>query len=344
MIYYKCVHCSTDLETDNSLGSKTEPCPICGKINTVPKSKQQLKEERRQQQAAEIIKKREEETKKRQAIEETIQEEEKRKIIKANCPHCSRLYDLPEKFSGRKAKCKCGKVFHISTTKHPQTMANFDMPQIKNIADNESKSSPVPQPVYIADPASPPSLLNTVVMPPPSLQPQKNKPTKWIIVALFFIVLIPMYSWFHNSGLRDKLKSCETYGIVKVDVYYDKMFGSDVVVFDLKDGGLYSARRIDPVHLFLQFASKIDLYSVQHIILARNGRHVFYLYADDLRRLTDSYAGDGRIWAFNHLPESCRTMSGSHAYNEWTGGWLVVLQKQAEDLNDFIDTWTGYTH
>ena len=35
-------------------------------------------------------------------------------------------------------------------------------------------------------------------------------------------------------------------------------------------------------------------------------------------------------------------MSGMQAYGEWTGGWLGVMQKQAEDLNDFIAAWTGY--
>ena len=170
----------------------------------------------------------------------------------------------------------------------------------------------------------------------------KKSPAKWIVVALAFVVLIPAYSWIRNSGLCDKLKSCETCGVVEADVYYDGMFGSDVVVFDLKDGGLYSARRIDPVHLFLQFASKLDQDSVRRVILARSGRHVFFLYTSDLRRLADSYDGGGRVWAFNHLPESCHTMSGLRAYGEWSGGWLGVLQKQTEDLNDFIETWTGH--
>jgi len=36
-------------------------------------------------------------------------------------------------------------------------------------------------------------------------------------------------------------------------------------------------------------------------------------------------------------------MSGLRAYDQWTGGWLGVLQKQTEDLNDFLDKWLGHS-
>jgi hypothetical protein len=130
--------------------------------------------------------------------------------------------------------------------------------------------------------------------------------------------------------------------MVNADVYYDGIFGTNVVVFDFENGRSPNARRIDAVHLFLQFAGKLDLTSVRRLVLARRGQYVFYVDASDLRRLATSYDAGGRVWAFNHLPESVRTMSGSRAYSEWTGGWLGVLQKQTEDLNDFIKTWAGY--
>ena len=163
-----------------------------------------------------------------------------------------------------------------------------------------------------------------------------------IILVVIVLLLIPVYFWLRNNALRDELQSCETYGGVEADVYYDGYFSCDVVVFDLQDGGSLRARRIDPVHLFLQFSGKLDLYSVERVVLARNGSKVFYISASDLRRLSDSYAGGGRVWAFNHLPESVRTMSGLRAYVQWTGGWLGVLKEQTEDLNEFIGDWTGY--
>jgi hypothetical protein len=171
---------------------------------------------------------------------------------------------------------------------------------------------------------------------------RKIKLAKWIVVGCILVASIPVYSWMRHSRLRDELERCEAYGVVNADVYYDDVFSNDVVVFDLKDGGSYEARRIDPVHLFLQFGTRADLSSVRRVVLARNGRKVFYIDVSDLRPLTESYEGGGRVWAFNNLPGSVATMSGERAYAEWTGGWLGVLQKQTEDLNHFIEQWTGY--
>lgn len=142
--------------------------------------------------------------------------------------------------------------------------------------------------------------------------------------------LLPTYfviQWLRNYGLRDKLDRCETSGVVNVKVYYDGLISTNQIVFDLRDGGTSSARRIDPVHLLMQFADKLDLYSVRRIILARNGKHVFFLSGRDLERNADSYAGGGRVWAFNNLPEIVREMNGKQPFGSWTGGWLGVLMR-----------------
>lgn len=170
----------------------------------------------------------------------------------------------------------------------------------------------------------------------------RTRAFRLVVFLLVLVVLIPIYSWIRNAGLRSKLRSCPTFGIVHADVYYEGVFATDIVVFDLLDGGASSARRIDPVHLLFQFSDELDLMSVRSVVLARSGRKVFTISSTDLKPLSDSYAGGGRPWAFNHLPESVRTMSGRHVYEQWTGGLLGVLQEQAEDLNDFIREWTGY--
>jgi Zn-finger nucleic acid-binding protein len=150
------------------------------------------------------------------------------------------------------------------------------------------------------------------------------------------------YPWIRDSGLREKLAACESHDVIAARVTYDGILSTETVVFDVVDGGSPSARRIDSVHLLMEFAGKLDLYSVKRIILARNGTEKFYISGSDMRPLASSYAGGGRVWAFNHLPENIRTMSGQRAYNEWSGGWIGVLQKQSEDVNDLIKQWTGY--
>jgi hypothetical protein len=145
-----------------------------------------------------------------------------------------------------------------------------------------------------------------------------------------------------NTPLQNRLKSCETYGVVNASAYYSHLLTTDTIVFDLKQSSSSGARRIDPVHLLMQFAAKFDFNGLDRVILARDGTPKFYVDASDLKELASSYDAGGRIWAFNHLPERSRTMSGERAYSEWTGGWLGVAQRQADDLNSFIQAWTGY--
>ena len=163
-----------------------------------------------------------------------------------------------------------------------------------------------------------------------------------ILIVLALTAAFIVYQSARHSDLRKKLKSCESSGIVNADVYYTGFFAEDTVVFDLKSGGSSVARRIDPVHLLMQFADKLNLYSIKRIVLAKNGKEVFYISGSDLREPANSYAGGGRIWAFNNLPERVRTMSGTQLYDEWTGGFLGVLKEQSEDVNEFIEKWTGY--
>jgi hypothetical protein len=163
------------------------------------------------------------------------------------------------------------------------------------------------------------------------------------VIAIAAVLAIVLSCGKLRSGaLQEALESCPTYGIVEADAYYEKAFSSDVVVFDLKEEASDTARRIDPVHLLMQFSAKVDLYSIKRIVLAQEGQRIFYIDSSDLRQLANSYDGGGRVWAFNHLPERVCTMSGQKPYGTWTGGWLGVLGEQAEDLNDLIERWTGY--
>ena len=163
-----------------------------------------------------------------------------------------------------------------------------------------------------------------------------------VIVFTLVILGIFLYPRVHNRSLRNCLKGCENYGTVGADAYYNSSFSPGIVVFDLTGGSSAGARRIDPVHLLLQFAAKLDTSSLQRLVLAKGGNQKFYVDASDLRELATSYDNGGRIWAFDHLPERCHDMAGTNPYGTWTGGWLGVAQHQADDLNSFIQEWSGY--
>lgn len=171
------------------------------------------------------------------------------------------------------------KKFHTETTS-------------KSLRPNVTIKKPMPPPIVAANVAikeidSAPASANTAESQPatksnelpswPLSNRKKSERRRWIIAVLVIIAVIPAYSWIRNNGLRNKLKSCETYGVIKADVYYDEMFSNDVVVFDFKGSSLYGARRIDTVHIFLQFASKLD-YIPCVVLFSPEGVDIFFIY------------------------------------------------------------------
>jgi uncharacterized Zn finger protein (UPF0148 family) len=153
------------------------------------------------------------------------------------------------------------------------------------------------------------------------------------------VALLAIYAVNRGSDLRAKLAQCESKGVIAAAVSYEGLIGSDTVVFDLREGGSSEARKIDAAHLLMQFAGKLNLYSVKRVVLARNGKHRFVIAGSDLRILADSYEGGGRIWAFNNLPARVRRPSGTQPFGEWTGGAIGVLGAQAKDLNLLLNEW-----
>lgn len=145
-----------------------------------------------------------------------------------------------------------------------------------------------------------------------------------------------------NRGLERQLSLCSSHDDIRVDVYYASAFSKDDVVFDFQDVNSGSVRRIDPVHLLLQFGHRMESAPMRRLILARGGERLFYLHADDVQELAHEYTFGNPMWAFNHLPERVITLQDTHAYGQWEGGWLGVLQRQTEDVNRFIRDWTGF--
>ncbi len=144
-----------------------------------------------------------------------------------------------------------------------------------------------------------------------------------------------------HSELRSLLRGCSDTGGIEVSVYYGSVFSQEEVVFDLQDVQAH-VRRVDVLHLLLRYARKLDRPGApERLALAARGRRLFYLPRSDYRKLAEEHAVGNRLWSIHHFAERLRTMSGARAYGTWTGGWLGVMKKQLEDLNDFLDTWLG---
>lgn len=171
------------------------------------------------------------------------------------------------------------------------------------------------------------------------------KNTKVVLLAtliptgiLLPIILSMTYVWIANSALQSKLDACHSSEVAKIRVWYANAFTQREVVFDYQQPKS-ATRRIDPVHLLMQFGDEIDLYSVEKVHLANNGKIIYYIDSVDFRPLVESYSNGGRIWSFNNLPSRVRTPIGIRVFEEWTGGLLGVLKAQTEDLGVLLETW-----
>ncbi len=180
----------------------------------------------------------------------------------------------------------------------------------------------------------------------PRRQPGKRRSSNaliWIGAVLIVPALAAgVYLLTRNTDLNRKLSECESGNGIVAYVHYDSYFSRDAVVFDFRRVTAGSVRRIDPVHLLMEFGHRVDQPSTKRLVLARNGRNLYFLQSSDLSELCDEYTNGNKIWTFNHLAERLRRMSGENAFATWEGGWLGVLEKQQKDLNAFITAWTGY--
>lgn len=172
-------------------------------------------------------------------------------------------------------------------------------------------------------------------------RPRGYRPVLVAVLAGLVAIVALMFLVTRNSGLQALLDQCSSRHGIQVQVYYESAFSKRDVVFDFQGISGSSVRRIDPVHLLLQFGHQLDTSATHRLILARNGRNLMYLRSSDLKELTHEYTFGNPVWAFHHLPERLLTMSGANAYARWEGGWLGVVQKQTEQLNTFIGDWTG---
>jgi DNA-directed RNA polymerase subunit RPC12/RpoP len=257
------------------------------------------------------------------------------------CPECGSRFKVPgldhrERLSAEKAKLdahqaeiKSQAADRKQRRQAEQERSRQDEREARQLAEIEGARAAAPPPFETSssdDEATTPAAA-------PRRFPKKSS-------AAVLLCLIVLYSWGRNQGLRAELKRCESYGIVDVSVYYRGYLSTRDIVFDFQTGAA-KGRRIDPVHLLMQFASRLNLAGTDNVYLARDGDERFRVASRSLDPLASSYENGGRIWAFNNLPAAVRRIDGSQAYGEWTGGWLGVMKGQVEDLGSFLEQWLG---
>jgi len=92
MIRYKCPHCRTAIETEESLSGKQDTCPECGKVHTVPLSKEDLAKQKAAEKERRRAASQAEQERKRAAVEaERVRIQAQRQVLASapSVPHQS---------------------------------------------------------------------------------------------------------------------------------------------------------------------------------------------------------------------------------------------------------------
>jgi len=96
---------------------------------------------------------------------------------------------------------------------------------------------------------------------------------------------------------------------------------------------------MDVSRTLLQFSEHLKDENFDKVVLSYKGNPRFVLKGSYFRTLGEEYGVQNPIYTLRTLPENVYNLDGSPAFGTWTGGWLGVIGKQMEDLNEFHRAW-----
>ena len=73
--------------------------------------------------------------------------------------------------------------------------------------------------------------------------------------------------------------------------------------------------------------------------MSSKGQSKFYILGSHFTEIGRGYGIQNPVYIVRTFPENVYKMSGSKAFDSWTGGVLGVSIKQLEDFNDFSKKW-----
>jgi hypothetical protein len=106
----------------------------------------------------------------------------------------------------------------------------------------------------------------------------------------------------------------------------------------LRDVGSEAAA-LDVMRTLFVAAEVLSDRRLERVYLSFNGERRFYLEGRYFEELGRTYSYENPVILIRMLPEHVFELSGERAYQSWSGGWLGVMTRQMEDVNDFHDRW-----
>lgn len=99
------------------------------------------------------------------------------------------------------------------------------------------------------------------------------------------------------------------------------------------------AAMVDIMRALLHSAEGHKGSNFDRVVLEYRGTPKFMLDGSYFRKLGEEFEHQNPIYTLRTFPGNVYKLDGSLAYGQWTGGWLGVVGKQMEDLNQFAKDW-----
>lgn len=157
------------------------------------------------------------------------------------------------------------------------------------------------------------------------------------VLAAITAVALWNYTTAHQPASQAVSSDPRNKGI-ELFVHYKWFINPSILVFDLRSvsGGNSPA---DVTRSLLQSAGSLKSKKFEFVILSYKGNPKFMLKGDYFQTIGREYGVQNPVYTLRTLPENVYTLEGKQAFGAWTGGWLGVVGKQMEDLNEFHRLW-----
>jgi len=126
----------------------------------------------------------------------------------------------------------------------------------------------------------------------------------------------------------------------KVSLWAYHQYGllPSVLVVDLRNVD-DEASAMDVIRALFQGAEGLKDKKFERVVLAYKGAAKFVLEGEYFQKLGRDFEAQNPVYTIRTLPENVFKVDGTKAYGTWTGGWLGVMGKQMEDVNQFSQDW-----
>jgi hypothetical protein len=125
---------------------------------------------------------------------------------------------------------------------------------------------------------------------------------------------------------------------IGVSVHFSDYINTNVLVYDLKSVSPTNSEA-DVFRVLLQFADRMQSKQFKDVQLCFRGKFKFDIGGEYFRKLGVDYSSQNPVYTMRTFAENLMNADGTHAYPEWTGGLIGVLQKQMADFADFHKKW-----